>query len=161
MSVSNQHQNKHILICYKMLTSTILNKTTILFPGWKFKKLKFTFILFVGDVKKQWKSAMKKYHPPPEMHILPQSNHYINNNSQQRHVVSNSIHGVLKKPPQYQVLEPQSSMTWPKTWDQCNKFTIKICFKTFTSIQPKRKSHWSKSTYIIAYISCKTSKLPV
>ena len=61
------------------------------------------FFFSKGDVKKQWKSAMKKYHPPPEMHILPQSNHYINNNSQQKHV-GNSIHGVLKKPPQYQVL---------------------------------------------------------
>ena len=43
---------------------------------------------------------MKKYHPPPppEMHLLPQSNHYINNNSHG----TNSVHGVLKKPPTYQ-----------------------------------------------------------
>ena len=46
---------------------------------------------------------MKKYPPPgpPEIHHVPQSNHYINNNSQQHHI-TNSIHGVLKKPSNYQ-----------------------------------------------------------
>jgi hypothetical protein len=65
----------------------------------------FTFIVifttvpkntFSGDVKKQWKSAMKKYHPPPpsEMHLLPQSNQNVNNNSHalsHAHAGTNSI----------------------------------------------------------------------
>ena len=63
----------------------------------------FLWPLSKGDVKRQWKSAMKKYPPAPapaDMNLLPQqSNHFINNN---QHHLANSIHGVLKKPPNYQ-----------------------------------------------------------